>query len=343
MNKEFRTYLHRNEGIVIRRRGLSDFVVRKLSCNDNLYGYNLIKLVKHPCVVSSKRTGVLFKIGVPSVDSIVSSTPVNYVTRLTMDYDNESGDRKLIDKFHDKFKKYSFILYTSWNNSVVKPRFRVIIKIKNPINRLYLKNPKYREYLSDVFSLGKEKPDTSCFYDYQCQLLPIVSDKNKPLYKYIINKGKKLELKEYENVIGHNENVPGFDVSCSIDDIVKANMYNNITWLSSKSIKDENKKFYKHLNIIKSNNFNKTKEYKNAKALLKEKNKPKKEVFDNKNEFLKKNLPKFVAKKNLEGFYKKWIEYYNLDIRSNEKWFKKFKEFLPKVAKYCNVVLEDLK
>lgn len=345
MDKEFRKYLHNNEGIIIRKGGLKDFVIRRISSDNDNGSYDLIKLVKNPCVVNAKRMGILFKIGVVSMESIHSNIPINYATRLFVEYDNEGCDKKLINKFYNKFKDYSFILYTSWNHSMQRPRFRAIVTVKNPINRLCLKNREYINYLGDVFTLDKEKPDTSCFQDYQCQLLPLISEKKKPLYKYIINKGKKLELKEYSEVTGSKEVIPEFDVTYGIDEIIKANLYTNLELLDTEKIKSKQAEFEKYLDKIKKNNFNKTKEYKEAKEklnMINVREKPN-EVFANKHKFLTKRLPKYVGRRNLEGFYKEWETLYKFDIRDNDKWRKKFEEFLPKAAKYCNVDLEDLK
>ena len=346
MDREQMKFLHNNEGIVIRKYGISEFIVRKISSDKDMNSYNLIKLIKHPLIVSSKESGPLFKIGVPSSKSIHSSTPIEYITRLLMDYDNDSSDKDLLRKFCDKFKDYSFLLYTSWSHSILKPRFRVIIKVKEPINRIYLKDANYREYLSDVFSIGREKPDSSCFLETQLQLLPIVSEKNKSVYKYVINKGKKLELEGYDKISDIvkekiSKSLNEVEVE-DINNIVESNSYNNLNMIDSKELEKFKKDANDDLIRIKKKNFNKTAEYKKAKKEIENNIKKDKEYYDNKNEFLKKKLPKAVGNKNLKYFYDEWFKYYKFDIRENKKWYKKFKEFLPKVAKYCGVDEREL-
>lgn len=339
MNKDFINKIKDNEVIVIRNFTSDSFIVRRISSIKDNSNYNLVGLVKNPIVSNAKSDGVLFKIGIVSKESLCTSTPIDVFTRLVVDYDNESNNSNLLSEFCNRFKKYSFILYTSWSSTPLKPRFRVIIKIKNVLFSSYLKDANYRKYLVDLFTIGDEKPDESCFYPHQCQLLPIV--KNKSCYKYVINKGVKLKLTEYEDVA---ESVrldvkrqTGSYVIQDVMPIIQSVSYTNLFVIDSKELKKHKKKLNISLLKIRHKDFCKTREYKNAVEQIEQLQSKKKQTFANKNEFLLTVLPKAVGNKDINYFFNEWKLYYHFDIRKNSKWNKKFEEFLPKVMQRVGV------
>ena len=120
MTKDFINKIKDNEVIVIRNFTSDSFIVRRISSIKDNSNYNLVGLVKNPIVSNAKSDGVLFKIGIVSKESLCTSTPIDVFTRLVVDYDNESNNSNLLSEFCNRFKKYSFILYTSWRRSSSK-------------------------------------------------------------------------------------------------------------------------------------------------------------------------------------------------------------------------------
>lgn len=189
------------ESIVYRLYGNKTFVSKELvrKVSDYSREFSLEYYVKNPLIVDRKEEGLLYKIGLCSEESLNTPYPILLYTRLILEYDNESCDVNLIDKFVDKFKEYSFILYTTFNSRPLKPKFRVVMELDNELTQESLRDSLYIAVLMEYFKIGKEYPDKSCFRPHQCQFIPIRNKNRK--YRYVINKGKKLQLMEYSDVL----------------------------------------------------------------------------------------------------------------------------------------------
>ena len=142
-----------------------------------------ISRIKNP-IEGSKDTRSLIRFGlVRNTNPNVSKELISWTTYLILDYDEGVS----IEEFKNKFKDVSYLLYTSYSHSLLKNKFKVIIKPKTPIHSSWLTNKYYVEYLVNKFSVGKGKPDVTCFNNVQFQLLPT---KTK-FYEYAIHKWSK--------------------------------------------------------------------------------------------------------------------------------------------------------
>lgn len=178
--------------------------------NNNLFAkqlteeFNLEEVVKHPIISKKKEDTFLMYIGICTKESIHTSIPMIALTHLIINYNNETRDEYLMDKFKDKFHKYSYYLYTTFNHTKQEPRFRVIFPLKDILSVVAYQDKIYIDYLMELFKVGDEYPDVSCFKPTQGQSYPIA--KSKYNYKYKINEGKKLKLKKYTEVLGNRIN-----------------------------------------------------------------------------------------------------------------------------------------
>lgn len=191
--------MDKDECMVLRKTsgvGYAIVMLHKTTVRPTTYGLvgtkeKVSSMVKNPIITENKNKTPMFKIGLISEDSLQSTCPIVKITRLVIDYDNERKDKNLIEKFVKQFKEYSFILYTTFSSKSNVPKFRVILKLKTPVDyRIF--NERVCTELVDKFSIGKNKPDYSCFLPTQFQYLPC--KRKEGYYKYIINKGKLFEL-----------------------------------------------------------------------------------------------------------------------------------------------------
>lgn len=340
-----------SECMVGRFRYLNKFVIKKLyygnnkpNSNDNMISCYLEDFVSNPLICKDKDLAPMYKIGVPYRKELdVNDDPVELITMLLLDYDNESMDSNLLSKFCDKFNDYKFYLYTTFNSTYAFKRFRVILPLKNVIYSAYLSNSHYIDYLTKEFTVGDEKPDKSCFLSSQMQIVPVTKDIN--LYKYVINKGKRFKLKSYEEVLENANNVirnkiNNFKLLSANELVTLKNEINNVTLI--KVDEEYNKRFSEEVNCAKTSNFSKSDKYKNAEIKLKEKGIEKVRVFNTKFDFIKFWLPKVVTKKKINIFYEEWLKYYGSSIRSSNKWFVKFKSCLNSYLAKKNISEDNL-
>lgn len=121
-----------------------------------------------------------------------------------------------IDDFVDKYKHLEFYLYTTWSHIEKGERYRVIF----PLDGLYgvelFKAVENRELMCDFFPFA----DETCFQTNHRHYMPAVNPKYSNEYRYVINKGKKLELPFVEMVKNYNIHIKGIDdrkTSISLD------------------------------------------------------------------------------------------------------------------------------
>lgn len=317
------------ECIVYRPFRYNEFSIRKTYVdpryNSNVFYTNLKDKIKHPQISNNKHDGTLFKIGIVSDNSINTMSPIEIYTRLIIDYDNLNEDKNLLRKFKNKFKDYSYMLYTSFSSKRHKPKFRVIIKLKKPIYSEQLNSPEYRRYLCELFSIDKEYPDETCFRPYQLQLLPITS--NMCSYEYFINKGKKLELDDFFNVLNTytSKQISNYAdrLNKQVEEFKFINLINIHNLIMGKVFPidntDEEKELHSNLVKVHDKNYCETPEYK---RLSEEINKGTKEekYFENKFEFNKYYAAMIAHNKTtLEKVEKEFERLYGCAMKTNER------------------------
>lgn len=339
-----------SECLVGRLRNRDKFIIKKLyygnnkpKSNDPMVTCYLEDFVAKPLICKSKELAPMFKIGIPSKKHIsIEEDPVELITMLILDYDNETMNQNLLSRFCDKFKKYKFYLYTTFNSNFAYKRFRVILPLKNVIYSAHLDNSNYIDYLVDTFSVDGEKPDRSCFLSSQMQIVPVTNDIS--LYKYVINKSKKrIKLKSYDEVLeGINKEVKdrinSFKLHKADELVTFKKEVSNVTFGDFKKAKS----FFDKIKVTKTSNFSHTDEYKDAEHKLETKGIVKEKVFKTKFDFIKHWIPKAVAKKKISIFYEEWLKYYNFDINDNNKWYTKFKSCLESYLKKKNISEDNL-
>lgn len=192
--------IDKNECLVIRNKTengyslvmLHDITIRETSIGLITTRESLKKLITNPYVTDNKDSIPYFKIGLISEDSIQTTTPIMKFTRLVLDYDNDSKDKYLLDKFVDKFKDYSFLLFTTFSAKRFLPRFKVILRLSNAVDYRMFNSKAFTEDIVNRFTIGNEKVDISCLRATQFQRLPC--KKPNGFYTYVFNKGKPYSL-----------------------------------------------------------------------------------------------------------------------------------------------------
>lgn len=202
------------ECIVTKERKSQILSVFKLKKSEHIpYRFNLIESVKNPMVVKSKKDGILFNIGFVNYTSINSYVPLTMYTRLIFQYDNEYGDKKLIEKFENKFKEYSYILYTTINHKKSCPSFVVIVKLDSPIS-VDACDDLLVSSLVCKFNIDNNVPDSVCVDNKTMFYLPQVMEERKGIYYYKVNKGKRFPVSKVVSMFKYpsiNEKLNVFD------------------------------------------------------------------------------------------------------------------------------------
>jgi len=111
---------------------------------------------------------------------------VHSVLAMQIDYDDGVTT---IEAFCNKFKDYTFVLYTSKSHSDACHKFRVVMPLKKPVLGEVYASKSSREHLKTIFT-GCDK---TTFDAWRKQRIPHTSDKTIK-YEYIINKGIFYEL-----------------------------------------------------------------------------------------------------------------------------------------------------
>ena len=301
--------------------------------------FSLDEIVKHPIISNKKEDSFLMYIGICTKESLHTSVPIIAMTHVIVDYDNESEDKYLMDKFKDKFYKYSYYMYTTFSYTRQVPKFRVIFPLKDILSVIVYKDNIYTNYLMELFKVGDEYPDASCFRLTQGQSYPIA--KSKYNYKYKINKGKKLKLKSYTEVLNNvvTNNFKSYKESVSIiSDVLR----NGNEYVSSTSRKirivgedeihsnEENLERMRKPNILKRKYIIKEfeEEKENVRITKKIKKKATDYRFNNKHSLMLYCIPLIksgkMTKVELEEI---WETNFNEKLSDNKKWTKKCNKF----------------
>lgn len=234
--------VNKDECMVIRKqkeRGYSIVMLHGITIRTSSEGLlttkeSLKELITNPCITDNKDSVSIFRIGLIDDTSMDTTIPITKITRLLIDYDNDKGDKNIIDKFINKFKKYSFILFTTFSSTVLVPRFKVILKLEHLLDYRMCQNKNFINNLENIFTIDGNKPDATCFIPSHFQHLPC--KKKNGYYKYVFNKGKKFDLGK--------DIFPDYFKINMMDMMIKYNLKIN-------TIKKENKREKKILNKLK--------------------------------------------------------------------------------------------
>lgn len=109
-------------------------------------------------------------------------------TALQIDFDDNVVR---IEDFCEKYKYYTFYLYTSYRHSDEHHKYRVIIPLDSSYGNGLLKCPENKELLLSMF-VGCDK---STINSFRKQRIPALDpNRSNAAYRYVINEGKLYEL-----------------------------------------------------------------------------------------------------------------------------------------------------
>lgn len=328
------------ENIVLRLKTIGNFSSRILvSKVKDETEFSLKHYIKNPMILRNKDNGLYYKIGVCNSVSINTTKPLLLTTRLLLDYDNDTNDRRLMKSFIDKFKDYSFMLHTTWSATKLKPKFRVILKLKNPLVQSCFEDKLYIERLLQEFEVNGCYPDRSCFRNTQCQLIPSIK-KDGNYYFYHINKGKKYEVLDYKSVLARymkeeedsrNRKLMEYELDLSNNLNTKPctkNVAVDIGFINSQDTEPDKEVFAMWKT---STSFKKSKWFKDRLKNINEREKhfEKTDLIAHKYDFMCKYASAYVhGKVSKDVVFNKWRENFGEDLTDNKKWWRKWKEWL---------------
>ncbi|MBA8764183.1 primase alpha helix C-terminal domain-containing protein [Staphylococcus coagulans] len=116
-------------------------------------------------------------------------------TMLTIDYDDLDNTTNFIDQVYERIGKMSYCIYSTYNHTHEKPRYRLVIPLSKPLDPKY-----YKDVISLITSSIAVKYDESSKVVSQAQAMPVTKSKESE-FVFEVNDGIILDtLKLIENV-----------------------------------------------------------------------------------------------------------------------------------------------